>query len=124
MGTDISMRDSMFFIPNFQIKNVLAAGKAMTACYKYIQYEYKHATRIDQLFRMWGYMIDWDETGNITSIALEASYLGDEFEFFKIIAPFVKEGSYIEIDCQGEKIWRWVFDGKACRQIYPKIVWD
>jgi len=73
----------------------------------------------------WGYAPTLDKpSGYIVALQLEAERLGDEVELFKAIAPYVDAGSYIEILAPSyNEMWRWVFDGKTCREVRPKIVW-
>lgn len=33
-------------------------------------------------------------------------------------------GSYIEMRGEDGALWRWVFDGKTCKEITAKITWD
>ena len=49
--------------------------------------------------------------------------LGDEFELFKYIADLI-EPSYIEYLGEDGDRFRYVFDGKTCKEVYPKIEWE
>lgn len=39
------------------------------------------------------------------------------------IAEFVEAGSYIEMSGEEGRRWRWVFDGKTCKQVFPVLTW-
>lgn len=43
---------------------------------------------------------------------------------FKAIAPFVKDGSFLEIHGEDGAMWRWKFSNGKMRQIGAKIVWE
>lgn len=53
---------------------------------------------------------------------LAGEKLGDDFEIFKIIAPFVNDG-YIEMIGEDGSKWRWVFENGECNEIYPSVEW-
>jgi hypothetical protein len=80
---------------------------------------------IYSVLEYWGYAPTLDKpSGDIIALQLEAEKLDEEVELFKAIAPYVDAGSYIEILAPSyNEMWRWVFDGKTCREIRPKIVW-
>ena len=42
--------------------------------------------------------------------------IGDDQVLFDAIAPFVKEGSYLQMQGEDGCIWRWYFDGKTCEE--------
>lgn len=71
----------------------------------------------------WRWPISYDRAGNVTKIKFSGENAGDDFHLFKALAPFVKAGSFIEILGEDGDRWRWVFDGKTCRQIDPEVVW-
>jgi len=56
----------------------------------------------------------FDDKGNINDLMFDGEKSGDDFEFFKILAPYVKRGSSIEMQGEDGYIWRWKFDGKTC----------
>ena len=39
------------------------------------------------------------------------------------IAPYVEAGSYIEMYGEDGDKWRYVFDGKTVKEVYPKVEW-
>jgi hypothetical protein len=63
------------------------------------------------------------ENGDLIDLEFTGQKLGDDEEFFDVIAPFVESGSYIEVEGEDNDKWRWVFkDGKMIR-VTPKIFW-
>ena len=66
---------------------------------------------LEEILRVWGWDTTDDNDGNIDGICLVEEQLGDEEEWFEIIAPFVKEGSYIALEGEDGYIWCYYFDG-------------
>lgn len=48
--------------------------------------------------------------------------LGDDFEFFELIAPFCEDG-YIQFNGEDGEKWRYVIQNKECKEVYPTISW-
>jgi hypothetical protein len=49
----------------------------------------------------------------------------DEIEvFLKVVAPFVKKGSFIEMEGEDGGIWRWVFNGKTFKEQEGKVSFE
>jgi len=57
----------------------------------------------------------------ITDILFEGEKIGNESSFFKAIAPFVKEGSFIEMVGEDGEKWRWVFENGQCVEKQAKF---
>ncbi len=60
---------------------------------------------------------------DVIGITQQVEYLGEERIIFNVIAPFVEEGSFIEIVGEDGETWRWVFEGGKCEEKKPKIKW-
>jgi hypothetical protein len=65
-----------------------------------------------------------DDDGNIDGLEFCGEKLGNDWELFTAIAPFVKKGSFIEMIGEDNAMWRWVFDGKGVREVQPIITWE
>ena len=80
--------------------------------------------RIIQKLESHGYVSKLDDDGNITSLSFYGDKLSyDEGEMFKIVAPYVEDGSYIEMHGEDGAQWRWAFSGGDCQYITAKTVW-
>ena len=53
----------------------------------------------------------------------EGEKLGSDYELFCAVAPFVEDGSYIEMSGEDGCLWRWVFENGKCMEVYPTITW-
>ena len=57
------------------------------------------------------------------NLYFDGEKLGDDYEFFRTIAPYVEDDSYIEMRGEDGDMWRWVFEKGECKEIYPTIIW-
>jgi len=96
---------------------------SMRKCEFYV--EAKHYSKVNERLEDCDYVPLTDKDGNITDL----DFVGDEVstgedEMFEKIAPFVRDGSFIEMRDEDGEMWRWVFFGGKAREIVPKIIWD
>lgn len=86
---------------------------------------YKNADTLEQALQGWRWNPKTDEgTKHITGINFGSNYFGDEIELFIAIAPFVKVGSFIEMEGENDERWRWFFIGTTCIVKQGKQVWQ
>lgn len=66
-----------------------------------------------------------DEEGNITDILFHGEMMmrHKDFSLFQSIAPYVKDGSYIEIMNEESEHSRWVFANGECQEIKGAVIW-
>lgn len=102
MGYCMSMTESTFFVSTENAGRVLAA------------------------MRHQPYELKFDDDGNITGISFYGEKLGDELEVFQKIAPYVRSGSFIEMEGQDNELWRWVFQNGKCREVKAtiRVTWE
>jgi hypothetical protein len=60
---------------------------------------------------------------NVIGISFMGEGYSNDIEMFNILAPFVEEGSFIEMSGEDGSIWRWVFDGQTCQEKQPEVKW-
>jgi len=60
-----------------------------------------------------------DNRGNIDGVEFCAEKLHCEFGMFQKIAPFVRNGSFIEMQGEDSALWRWVFRRGKCYETKP-----
>ena len=48
----------------------------------------------------------------------------DHLKLFQLVAPYVPAGCYIQMQGEDGEMWRWVFDGKDCKEVTPEIRWE
>ena len=124
MGYCIDQRGCKFFIDKSNVENVKNVLK------KHMP-EFSHGSRknfddmsIEELFEDLRWQIDFDDFDNINYIFFIGEKSWDEFEVLSLISEYVKDGSYIEMSGEDGSMWRWVFDGKNVKEIYPEIKWE
>lgn len=67
--------------------------------------------------------VDIDDNGDISYISFIGEKYGDDEQYLNSIAPFVEKDSYIEFSGEDGELFRWIFDGETCKEIYPRIDW-
>jgi len=82
------------------------------------------ARHIEDALEEWRWSVEFNERGDISSIGFEGEKLGDEDVLFNAIAPFVVEGSYIQMGGEDQYSWRWVFVDNRCVEIPGKTTYD
>lgn len=70
-----------------------------------------------------GWRPAFDQKGNVEDIEFVCDKWSDDNIFFDVFAGFVEKGSYIEMVGEDNQLWRMVFDGEHCREVYPTILW-
>lgn len=102
MGYCMSMNDSKFFVSTENVGRVLSVMQHQP------------------------YELKFDDDGNIVDISFYGDKLGDEPRVFQKIAPYVKDGSYIEMEGEDNDIWRWVFKDSKCREVKAEVsvIWE
>ena len=56
--------------------------------------------------------------GDIIAIEFEGEKLGDDDLLFETLAPFVEDGSCIEMEGEDGSVWRWVFEAQGVRKVF------
>lgn len=97
MGYCMSMNDSTFFVSTENVGRVLAVMQHQP------------------------YELKFDADGNIVDISFYGEKLGDDLKVFQKIAPYVRAGSFLEMEGEDNEIWRWVFQNGKCREVKAKV---
>ena len=79
------------------------------------------AQDLKQAFSVWRWGISLDDKGDVDSISFEGENLGDDTIFFSEIAPYVEEGSYVQMHGEDGDIWRWVFRNGMCQNLSAEL---
>ena len=81
------------------------------------------AKDLAEILKAWRYQPKLDAQGNITGVEFTGEKSGACHELFKMIAPAVQSGSFIEMLGEDGAKWRWVFDGTTCEEIQAMVNW-
>jgi len=82
------------------------------------------ATTLEDAFYAWRWEVVASEEGHIHSIMFIGEKLGDDIVLFEAIAPFVKSGSYIDMQGEDGHNWRWSFKKGKCKELSGRVVYD
>lgn len=122
MGYCIDQVESKFFIANDDKAEALFHIKQMPARrFAWVDESFKKQDTLEGVLQEWRYSPSVDEEGNITDIFFEGEKYGDDLNFFKVLAPFVKEGSYIAFHGEDGAHFRFLFENNDCTEQEAKI---
>lgn len=115
--------ESNFRIKAERLPALLAALKSLEAGRWVSQSEINRATTVEEVLRAWRWVPDFDGNGDLVELWFRGEKSGDEDSLFRVLAPYVEPGSFIEMRGEDDALWRfWFTDGK-CHEIYPDITW-
>jgi hypothetical protein len=128
MGYCMSQSDSKFKIlkDSFdKIKEAVLAAKERKTRFGFANIEHLNSnSNIEDIFEEFSWEIEKNEQGDVCYIQFTGEKMGNDLEFFNVIASHVVAGSFIEMSGEDGGLWRWVFDGKTCKEISPTIIWE
>jgi len=85
--------------------------------------EQRHAAIASQLIADAEYESVIDAQGNITSFYFDGSDMGDDEALYRSLAPYMRDGSFLEICNEMGNIWRWTYHDGVCASIDPIMHW-
>ena len=126
MGYDMYEREGQFFIESSQKEDALKALREWgrkTAARRYGGWdeELQDAENLEEAFFRLGWNCVNNAANDIADLYFEDGALHDENEWMDAIAPFVKQGSYIEMVGEDNEFGCWYFDGETCT-VYQGVV--
>lgn len=88
---------------------VLRVGKQTERWYSWVSTkEVLAAITFEDAMKEWGYPVSSNgANGDIDDIGFEGEKIGQEDFLFRAIAPYVTDGSYIEMVGEDGALWRW-----------------
>jgi len=131
MGYCITQTGSDFRIPSDKVEDALHAALGHSPA-GYVEDDwYMREDYFDELMAALRWEISVDEEGEITDdpgcvyeIYFAGEGLSNDLELLNLLAPHVEAGSYVQMQGEDGDLWRWVFDGKTCKQVAPTITWE
>jgi hypothetical protein len=130
MGYCMSQVESNFSIAKEDFPHALEAMRAMAG--DDVHYDWIEKARlakaktIQEAFQEWGWGVtfeDEENESNIDSISFDMEKKGSEEAMFAAIAPWVEDGSYIEMSGEENDHWKWVFQDGEMKEKNGTIVW-
>lgn len=86
--------------------------------------DFVDAGNVEKALKSWRWHPEFDTDGNVVSIEFWGEKLGDDKVLFEAIAPWVKSGSYIEMQGEDGTMWRWCFDDGKFHEKTAKVSWE
>lgn len=111
MSYGMKQRGSNFFIAAENKPAALEAIKELSGRHFDWVKTFIDARTLEIALQAWRWGTETDDENNIMEITFEGQNSGDEKILFTAIAPFVREGSYIEMVGEEGDLWRWTFKG-------------
>lgn len=124
MGYNANQVGQNFFIDKAYVQIVAEVIKNMPDHYQSWNPKFKELTDVRSILMAWGYEIEFNNDGDIVTIYFINEKVGDELDMLKVIAPYVRAGSFIEMNGEDGHRWRYWFDGKTCVEQEGKIVYE
>lgn len=72
--------------------------------------DFLRADTLEEALKAWRWGTETDDDGNTIGISFQGQKLGDDALLFEAIAPYVEDGSYIDMQGEDGSIWRWIFE--------------
>lgn len=79
---------------------------------------------LKEAFRAWRWIVDVTKNGDIDGIEFNGEKLGDDEFLFSTIAPYVEDGSYIQMRGEDGSRWRWYWINGNLLEDNVKTFWD
>jgi len=129
MGYYMDLVDSNFWIKKENEEKALNAIKEAVAdgrVNSWINKEFvEKANDLQDAFLACRWDIEkYDDNNGYGDLYFDGEKLGNDYEFFCAIAPYVGNNCYVQIRGEDGEMWRWVFRDGKCHEIYPTIIWD
>jgi hypothetical protein len=134
VGYNMSQDHSEFFIPADKVASAVEAIQDLHGHETIKDGSGRHFSWVDADFythdnpglilQAWRWESEFDDDMNLVGLQFEGQNLGDDNILFEAIAPFVKAGSYIEMNGEDGEKWRWIFDGKTMVEKTATVSWD
>jgi len=108
------------------IKSVASCATLAEKNYRWVDNnEVSKSKTLEEAINAWNWEILIDnDSGDVFGISFLGEKSGDEEKLFETIAPYVEKDSFIEMTGEEGEMWRWVFNGEKCFEIYPTVIWE
>ncbi len=135
MGYGMTQVSARFHIKKENHTKALEAIKSMAgketcdisshypAHFSWVRSNFVSSSCLEEALNCWRWDPDLDSDGNIIDLNFNGEKYGDDNSLFKTIAPFVEDGSEIEMRGEDGGYWKWMFDGNTCKEVQGKVVY-
>lgn len=93
--------------------------------YSWVDPAFVKATDLVTIMKQWRWSPSVDDGDNIVEIEFTGEKLGQDQIFFNAIAPYVEDGSFIEMKGSDDGHWKWSFENGKLKEYtaYYDVVW-
>lgn len=139
MGYYVQLRDSKFFIAKKdfprcmealvalaskpELMGGLCSGNGVTTRHAWVNMDYVNKKTLSDMIDCWRWNVYAEESGDIINIEFHGQKLGDDEALFRALAPFVKVGSYIDMEGEDGALWRWAFTKKGFVEKSGRVIY-
>lgn len=129
MGYCIEQMESEFAIPSENFDQALSAVKGMMDGYPTPYYswvvneEVTHAKSLVEALWAWRWEAVVKE-GDIHFIVFCGEKLGADDHLFRVLAPFVRSGSYISFRGEDGALWQFYFENGTMRERQGRVIFE
>ena len=91
---------------------------------------YWECATLERAMKLWRWPVycddpaENDERGDVNEIEFTGEKMGDDQVLFNAIAPYVTDGSYLEMVGEDGERWRWVFKNGECREVTATVTFS
>lgn len=130
MGYCIHQRDGNVFIARENLPKVHAAiaglmtraGLQPNGAFRWVTTGAVSSARtVHEQLAEWRWEVQYAADGSITGLWFEGEKLGDDLLLLKAMAPYVRAGSYLDMQGEDGEMWRWYFDGADCEELSAEV---
>ena len=102
-----------------------SGGKKTESNYAWVDNdEIKNAKNLGDICKAFRWEPEYDKNGDIVSLNFCGEKYGDEDCLFEAIAPYIKNGSFIEVIGEDDCRWRWIFKKGKVKQVHATITYE
>jgi len=135
MGYGMQLHDEVFFMAKEVHGEALKAIKELAGKETISDSSGRHfswvdtqsfvkARYIEEAIKAWRWEVGFDAEGNINLIDFMGEKMGDDYMLFNILAPYIENGSYIEMLGEDGALWRWIFKNGNVKEVNATITFD
>lgn len=66
----------------------------------------------------------YNDNGDVYDVDYISEKLGDHDVILNVIAPYIEDGSYLQMYGEDGDTWRWCIKDNKCYWKTPKIIWE
>lgn len=92
--------------------------------FAWVRADWLNETALDELLGAWRWTAYENVNGDIVELEFTGEKMGNESDLFAALAPFVDDGSFIQMEGEEGELWRWCFDNGKLHERYGRVVFE